>query len=155
VLPKRLFSRLGVFCCIVAVCSAAQAADEVDAFRVYSWSSLETADPDTVRNCKAIDKGKKEIGWCSPRREVADVSELEPPEDQKQGTAYRIFVDYCVRLDGSRERPVGAMIFRAAPTTDPDNVKRWGTRHYHTTGRSSTRKPKPGREHFNPPNFDR
>jgi hypothetical protein len=64
-------------------------------------------------------------------------------------------VDYCVHLDGTRERPVGAMTFRAAPLEDLRNIQRWGSRHYRTTARTSKRIPKPGREHFNPPNFNR
>ena len=153
--------RVGQFCVVALLVAVgptapeANAGDDVEVFRVYSWSSFETPDRDTPANCRAIDKGKKEIGWALPRREVADVSDLDVPDDQKRGTAFRVFVDYCVHVDGSKERPVGAMTFRAAPYEDPRNIKNWGNRHYRTTAAASRRSPKPGREHFNRPNFER
>ena len=161
----EVFSKLGFgqFCVVllltvVAAGTAvpkARAEDDVEVFRVYSWSSFETADPETSSNCRAIDKGKNERGWAVARREVADVSDLELPDEQKQGTAFRVFVDYCVHLGAKRERPVGAMTFRTAPLDDLRNIQRWGSRQYRTTARASKRAPKPGREHFNPPNFKR
>jgi hypothetical protein len=148
---------LTVLIAIAFVCLAtlASAEDEIDAFRVYSWSTLVSPHQDTAANCRAIDKSKREIGWAKPRREVVDVSDLELPESQEQGTAYRVFVDYCVRLDGDKERPVGAMTFRAAPAKDLPNVRTWGNRHYKATTKVSRKSPRPGREHFDPPNFDR
>ncbi len=152
---------LGAFCVALllvatgAAIPAAHAADDIEVFRVYSWSSFETADRDTSSNCRSIDKRKEERGWAVPRREVADVSNLDLPDDQEKGTAYRILVDYCVHLDGSRERPVGAMTFKAAPLDDLGNILRWGSRHYKATKHVRSKTPKPGREHFNPPNFKR
>ena len=158
-----MFSKLeyGRFCVVVVLaalgCAApeANAADDVEVFRVYSWSSFETPDRDTPGDCRAIDKGKGEHGWAVARREVADVSDLQLPDQREQGTAFRIFVDYCVHVEGSKERPVGAMTFRAAPHHDLRNIQNWGSRHYRTTARASRRSPKPGREHFDPPNFKR
>jgi hypothetical protein len=158
VFHNRVFARLCIVPALIAVVSAvaeSHAADDVEEFRVYSWSSLGTADRDTSASCRSINKKKGEPDWAIARREVADVSDLELPDDQKEGTAYRVFVDYCVHQDSTRERPVGAMIFKAAPIADPDHVQRWGNRHYRTTSRSGKRVPKPGREHFDPPNFKR
>ncbi len=157
-----MFSKmvLAQFCVVpvwIAAGSAApeaHAADDVEVFRVYSWSSFETADHETSTNCRSINKTKEE-GWAVARREVADVSDLELPDEQKEGTAFRVFVDYCVHIDGGSERPVGAMTFKAAPAGDLSNVQRWGNRHYRSTARASKRDPKPGREHFDPPDFDR
>lgn len=131
----------------------AHAQDDVEVYRVYGWSSFETPERETPGDCRAIDKGKDEPGWAVGRREVADVSDLKLPEKQKSGTAFRVFVDYCVHADGSKERPVGAMTFSVAPLEDLDNIKNWGSRHYRTTAEASRRKPKPGREHFDPPSF--
>jgi len=139
---------------LCAIGSPASGAD-VEVFQVYSWSTLATPHPDTAGDCSALDRRRGEPGWAVARREVADVSELELPEKQEPGTAFRIFVDYCVRVDGSRERPVGAMRFRAARLEDPGNVLTWGTRHYKATARVKRKVPKPGREHFDPPNFER
>jgi len=158
VFPNQVFARFCVVTALIAVAFAvpeARAADDVEVFRVYGWSSFGTADRDTAADCRSISKKKSEQDWALARREVADVSDLELPDDQKEGTAYRIFVDYCVHRDGARERPVGAMTFRAAPAGDLGNVQRWGSRHYRTTSHSGKRVPKPGRAHFNPPNFKR
>jgi hypothetical protein len=145
--------------CITALLVSSGAADspakEVKPFRVYEWSEPGNPDPDTRSNCRAIDRTKKEEGWATPRREVANVSNLDLPDDQEPGTAYRIFVDYCVRLDGSKERPVGSMTFRAAPHDDASNIKRWGVRHYKATAKVRAKVPKPVREHFDQPQFGR
>jgi hypothetical protein len=158
VFPKRAFANLCVAALLIAAGlfpSEAIADDDVEVFQVYDWSSLGKPDAETSSNCRSISKTKKEAGWAVARREVAIVSTLELPDEQEEGTAYRIFVDYCVRVDNGRERPVGAMTFRAAPAEDLGNVQRWGSRHYKKTSRTKRRTPKPGREHFDPPDFTR
>ena len=140
---------------VLVLVAAGSPADDIQEFGIYSWSSSGTPDVETLENCRAIDQAKKEVGWAAPRREVADVSDLELPDDQERGSVYRVFVDYCVRLDGSRERPVGSMTFRVARHEDLAKVKRWGSRHYKATAKVRRRVSKPVREHFDPPDFDR
>lgn len=146
--------QIAIAATIVAARLPAHADDEVEAFRVYTWSSFETADSETQSNCRAIDRNRGEVGWAVPRREVVDVSELASPEEQQSGDVYRVFVDYCVHTDASRERPVGSMTFRVARLKDPKNVQRWGVRHYKKTAKVKSKKSKPVREHFDPPQFD-
>jgi hypothetical protein len=158
VLGKSVFAPLllvGISGAVGFAVPDAVAEDDVEVFRVYGWSTSGAADRETAADCRSINKTKKDPEWAVARREIADVSDLELPDDQNEGKAYRIFVDYCVRLDAARERPVGAMTFKAARADDLGNVQRWGSRHYRKTSKATKRTPKPGREHFDPPDFDR